>query len=151
MPTASARLPRPVRTQNTAPLGTGPYRIVSFKANDQVIYERNPFFRGDRPYFDRVVLKGGGDAISAARAAMETGEADYAWNLQVEPETLTRMEAAGPGKVILAFSGLLERIAVNQTNPDPALGDNRSEYLDGQNPTPVSDLHADSPSHVDGD
>ena len=67
--------------QNTAPLGTGPYRIVSFKANDQVIYERNPFIRGDSPYFDRVVLKGGGDAISAARAVMETGEADYAWNL----------------------------------------------------------------------
>ncbi len=120
-------------TQNTAPLGTGPYRIVSFKANDQVIYERNTFFRGDRPYFDRGVLKGGGDAISAARAAMETGEADYAWNLQVEPETLTGMEAAGPGKVIVAFSGLVERIVVNQTNPDPALGDNRSEYLDGQN------------------
>ena len=122
--------------QNTAPLGTGPYRIVSFKANDQVIYERNPFFRGDSPYFDRVVLKGGGDAISAARAVMETGEADYAWNLQVEPEILTGMEAAGPGKVVLAFSGLVERIVVNQTNPDPALGDDRSEYLDGQNPHP---------------
>ena len=122
--------------QNTAPLGTGPYRIVSFKANDQVIYERNPFFRGDSPYFDRVVLKGGGDAISAARGVMETGEADYAWNLQVEPEILTGMEAAGPGKVVVAFSGLVERIVVNQTNPDPALGDDRSEYLDGQNPHP---------------
>ena len=122
--------------QNTAPLGTGPYRIVSFKANDQVIYERNPFFRGDSPYFDRVVLKSGGDAISAARAVMETGEADYAWNLQVEPEILTGMEAAGPGKVVVAFSGLVERIVVNQTNPDPALGDDRSEYLDGQNPHP---------------
>ena len=122
--------------QNTAPLGTGPYRIVSFKANDQVIYERNPFFRGDSPYFDRVVLKGGGGAISAALAVMETGEADYAWNLQVEPEILIGMEAAGPGKVVVAFSGLVERIVVNQTNPDPALGDDRSEYLDGQNPHP---------------
>ena len=122
--------------QNTAPLGTGPYRIVSFKANDQVVYERNPFFRGNSPYFDRVVLKGGGDAISAARAVMETGEADYAWNLQVEPQILTGMEAAGPGKVVVAFSGLVERIVVNQTNPDPALGDNRSEYLDGENPHP---------------
>ena len=122
--------------QNTAPLGTGPYRIVSFKANDRVIYERNPFFRGDSPYFDRVVLKGGGDAISAARAVLETGEADYAWNLQVEPEILGGMEAAGPGKVVVAFSGLLERIVVNQTNPDPALAENRSEYQDGQNPHP---------------
>ena len=30
----------------------------------------------------------------------------------------------------------MERIVVNQTNPDPALGDNRSEFMDGQNPHP---------------
>ena len=51
-----------------------------------------------RRNFDRVVLKGGGDAISAARAAMERGEADYAWNLQVEPDVLAEMEADGNGK-----------------------------------------------------
>ena len=67
---------------------------------------------------------------------MERGEADYAWNTQVEPEILTRMEGAGLGTVVVAFTSLVERIVVNQTNPDPALGDNRSEYLDGQNPHP---------------
>ena len=122
--------------QNTAPLGTGPYRIVSFKTNEEAVYERNPFYRGEVPYFDRVVLKGGGDAISAARAVLETGEADYAWNLQVEPEALAGLEAAGQGKVVSAFASLVERIIVNQTNPAPELDDNRSEYLDGQNPHP---------------
>ena len=122
--------------QNTAPLGTGPYRITGFKTNEEALYERNPFYRGEAPYFDRVVIKGGGDAVSAARAVLERGEADHAWNLQVEPETLAEMEAAGQGKVVSAFSSLVERIVVNQTNPDPALGDNRSEYLDGQNPHP---------------
>ena len=122
--------------QNTAPLGTGPYRIIGFKTNEEAVYERNPFYRGETPYFDRVVLKGGGDAISAARAVMEGGEADYAWNLQVEPEILAGMEAAGLGTVVVAFTSLVERIVVNQTNPDPALGDDRSEYLDGQNPHP---------------
>ena len=122
--------------QNTVPLGTGPYRITGFKTNDEASYERNSFYRGEAPYFDRVLLKGGGDAISAARAVMEKGEADYAWNLQVEPETLATMEAAGLGKVVVAFTSLVERIVVNQTNPYPALGDNRSEYLDGQNPHP---------------
>ena len=122
--------------QNTAPLGTGPYRITSFKPNEGAVYERNPFYRGNTPYFDQVVLNGGGDAISAARSVLERGEADYAWNTQVEPEILTGMEAAGLGTVVVAFTSLVERIAVNQTNPDPALGDNRSEYLDGQNPHP---------------
>ena len=123
-------------TQNTAPLGTGPYRILSFTANEEAVYQRNPFYRGEAPYFDRVVMKGGGEAIDAARAVLEAGEADYAWNLQVEPQTLAKMEAAGQGQVISAFASLVERVVINQTNPDPALGDNRSEYLDGQNPHP---------------
>ena len=83
--------------QNTAPLGTGPYRIVEFTPNEGAVYERNPFYRGDAPYFDRVVLRGGGDAVSAARAVLEDGEADYAWNVQVEPPKLAAMEAAGRG------------------------------------------------------
>ena len=122
--------------QNTAPLGTGPYRIIDFKVNEQAVYERNPFYRGSTPYFDRVVLKGGGDADSAARAVLENGEADYAWNVQVEPEILTEMEEQGRGKVVSAFASLVERIVVNQTNPDPELGEDRSEHLDGQNPHP---------------
>ena len=124
-------------TQNTAPLGTGPYRITAFTANAEARYERNPFYRGERPYFDRVVLQGGGEAVAAAQAVLERGEADYAWNLQVEPELLAQMEAAGLGQVGAAFASLVERIVLNQTNPAPALGDDRSEYLAGQNPHPL--------------
>ncbi len=122
--------------QNTLPLGTGPYRIVEFMPNDQAVYERNPHYRGGDPYFDRVVLKGGGDAITAARAVLETGEADYAWNLQLRPDEVTQFEGAGTGVVVMAFASDVERIVVNQTNPDPALGDDRSEYLAGRNPHP---------------
>ena len=122
--------------ENTAPLGTGPYRIIEFEPNEHAVYERNPFYRGETPYFDRVVFQGAGDAVSAARAVLEMGEADYAWNLQVEPETLAQMEAASLGKVVAAFASDVERIVVNQTNPDPALGDDRSEYLGGMNPHP---------------
>ena len=126
----------PCHEQNIAPLGTGPYRITSFKTNEEAVFERNPFYRGPEPYFDKVVMKGGGDAISAARTVLEDGEADYAWNLQVDPEVLAKMEAAGNGKVVSGFAGLVEQIIVNQTNPDPELGEDRSEYLDGQNPHP---------------
>ena len=122
--------------QNTAPLGTGPYRITGFEPNAGAGYERNPFYRGPAPYFDRVVLQGGGDAITAARAVLESGDADYAWNLQVDPDTLAELEALGQGTLVSAYAGLVERIVVNQTNPDPALGDDRSEYLDGGNPHP---------------
>ena len=122
--------------ENFAPLGPGPYRIVEFTPDELAVYERNPHYYGDKPFFDRIILKGGGDALTAARSVLDEGEADYAWNLQIDPETLATLEAAGNGKVISAFSSLVERIVLNQTNPDPALGDDRSEYLDGTNPHP---------------
>ena len=127
---------RDCREEHLAPLGTGPYRIVSFSPEAEVRYERNPHYRGDKPYFDEVVLTGGGNAEDAARALLERGEADYAWNLQVEPSLLADLEAMGHGTVVTAFADLVERVVPNQTNPDPSLGDDRSEYLDGRNPHP---------------
>ncbi|MYG90270.1 MAG: peptide ABC transporter substrate-binding protein, partial [Chloroflexi bacterium] len=127
---------RDCREEHLAPLGTGPYRIVSFKPEAEVRYERNPHYRGEKPYFDEVVLTGGGNAEDAARALLERGEADYAWNLQVEPSLLADLEAMGHGTVVTAFADLVERVVLNQTNPDPSLGDDRSEYLDGRNPHP---------------
>ncbi len=122
---------------NFGPIGTGPYRVVEFRANDVAVYEANENYReADKPAFARVTLKGGGDAASAARAVLETGEMDYAWNLQVEPEILAQMEAAGRGEVVSSFGTSMERILLNQTNPDSSLGDDRSEYMDGNNPHP---------------
>ncbi len=123
--------------ENFAPLGPGPYRVVRFSPEDQAVYERNPHYYGEKPYFKSVILKGGGDALSTARAVLEKGEADYAWNLQIAPEDLAELEALGKGNVVSAFSSLVERIVLNQTNADPALGEDRSEYLDGANPHPL--------------
>jgi peptide/nickel transport system substrate-binding protein len=122
--------------QNYAPLGTGPYRITNFQENDRIAYERNPHYHGATPYFDRVILKGGGNATAAARSVLERGDVDYAWNVQADPETLTRMQEAGLGTLAVAYTSLVERIVLNQTNAGLDLGDDRSEYLDGQNPHP---------------
>ena len=123
--------------QNFAPIGTGPFKVVEFRANDVVTLEANENYRDpDKPAFQTAVFKGGGDAASAARAVLETGEFDYAWNLQVEPEILNQMAQAGRGVIVTSFGTSVERLMVNQTNPDPALGENRSLYLDGTNPHP---------------
>jgi peptide/nickel transport system substrate-binding protein len=122
--------------ENFGPIGTGPFVVTEFLANDTVLYAANENFRDpNKPFFEEVIFKGGGDAASAARAVLETGEADYAWNLQVEPEILRAMEAAGKGKVVTGFGNAVERLMINFTNPDPALGDARSKYedLDGDN------------------
>ncbi|MDP7614215.1 MAG: peptide ABC transporter substrate-binding protein [SAR324 cluster bacterium] len=120
--------------QNFQPIGTGPFKVVDFKANDVIVFEANSNYRdSSKPAFAKLVFKGGGDATSAARAVLETGEIDYAWNLQVEPEILSEMAQAGKGKVISAFGTAVERLMVNFANPDPSLGDMRSEYVGGNN------------------
>ena len=123
--------------QNFGPIGTGAFVVSEFRANDVVIYKANENYRDpNKPAFAELIFKGGGDAASAARAVLEIGEADYAWNLQVEPEILLAMEAAGRGKVLSGYGTSVERLELNLTNPDPALGDNRSEYMEGNNPHP---------------
>lgn len=124
--------------QNFGPIGTGAYMVEEFRSGDVITYVPNPYYREPgKPGFARVILKGGGDAESAARAVLETGEADYAWNLQVTFAILAQMEAAGLGSIINAFGTAVERIHINQANPDPALGDLRSVWLpDGSNDHP---------------
>jgi peptide/nickel transport system substrate-binding protein len=129
--------------QNFNPIGTGPYVVEEFRANDVITFVANPNYRFEgQPYFQRVILKGGGDAESAARAVLETGEADYAWNLQVQGNILMAMEATGIGRILTGYGTSVERLHLNQTNPDPALGENRSEYMDGTNPHPFLTIPA---------
>ena len=124
--------------QNFGPIGTGPFKVDEFRANDVIVLSANERYREpDKPAFAAVILKGGGDATSAARAVLATGEFDYAWNLQVEPEVLEQMVTNGKGTVVAGFGTMVERLVVNQTNNDPALGvERRSLYLDGANPHP---------------
>jgi peptide/nickel transport system substrate-binding protein len=112
---------------NFAPIGTGPFMVTDFRPNDVVVYAANGTYREpDKPAFSSVVLKGGGDASAAARAVLETGEFDYAWNLQLAPEVLANMAQTGNGRVVSAFGTLVERIVLNLTDPSAELGAERS-------------------------
>ncbi len=123
--------------ENFAPIGTGPYMVTELRPEDTVTYEYNPNYRGvpdGKPFFGNVTIKGGGDAEASARSVLEIGEADYAWNLQVAPEILGPMEAAGFGTIVTSFTANVERIHLNQTDnrADPP-----SEYTEdgsGNNP-----------------
>lgn len=100
------------------PVGTGPYVVESFTPNDQVTYTVNQNYRDpERPFFDRVILKGGGDAASAARAVLQTGDYDFAWNLQVEPEVLEQLVSSGNGSVLAVPGASLEQIYLNFSDP----------------------------------
>lgn len=108
--------------QNFAPIGTGPFVVTEFRPNDVITMEANQNYRDPaKPAFATVTFKGGGDATAAGRAVMETGEFDYAWNLQLAPDVIASMEEGGKGKPVAGFGPLVERIMINQTNPSPDL------------------------------
>ena len=107
---------------NFSPIGTGPFVVTDFRPNDVITMAANPNYRDpSKPAFATLTFKGGGDAAGAGRAVMETGEFDYAWNLQLAPDVLAKMAEGGKGVPIAAFGTLVERIEMNLTNPSPNL------------------------------
>lgn len=119
---------------NLAPVGTGPYQLVEFRPGDTVIYEPNPNFREeDKPYFSRVEIKGGGDATSAARAVLQTGEGDFAWGLFVEAAVLEQLLQGGQGRLVLNPGSTGELILLNQSDPYTEI-DGEASKLGTQHP-----------------
>ena len=103
---------------NLMPIGTGPYKCTAFKPGDAVAGVLNANYHMDhRPFFDSIAIKGGGDAVSAARAVLQTGEFDFAWNLQIEEEILSRLEKSGKGRVVVTNGGGIEHIRLNRADP----------------------------------
>jgi peptide/nickel transport system substrate-binding protein len=104
---------------NMAPIGTGPYKVSDFKPGDVVSYEINDQYREpNKPFFKQVQIKGGGDAASAARAVFQTGEVDYAWNLQVEAQVLNQLSSGGKADLVTAVSPNVERLMINFADPN---------------------------------
>jgi peptide/nickel transport system substrate-binding protein len=121
---------------NNMPIGTGPFKVTGFTVNDTVSMAMNENYRDPaKPAFATAVIKGGGDAEGSARAVMETGEFDYAWNTQIPPETQASMAAAGKVQFVVAFGTLVERIEMNTTDPDPDLPE--GERATAKHPHPI--------------
>jgi len=112
---------------NLKPVGTGPYKFVDFRPGDIVRGDINPNYHvPNRPFFDSIEMKGGGDAASAARAVLQTGEFDFAWNMQVEDDILRRLEQGGKGRAEIYPTGGIEHIQCNFTDPNREVDGERS-------------------------
>jgi peptide/nickel transport system substrate-binding protein len=121
---------------NNMPIGTGPYKVTAFTVNDTVSFEANPHYRdAAKPAFASAVIKGGGDAEGSARAVMETGEFDYAWNTQIPPNSQKAMLEAGKGQFVVAFGTLVERLEMNTTDPSADLPE--GERATAAHPHPI--------------
>jgi peptide/nickel transport system substrate-binding protein len=103
---------------NLAPIGTGPFKVTEFRPGDTVLYELFPdYWDPGKPHIDTVEMKGGGDAAGAARAVCQSDEADWAWNLQIEPSILAEIESGGLGEITALPGGGTERIMIQFADP----------------------------------
>ena len=119
----------------TKPIGTGPYVVESFEPNDNVQYSANPNYREpSKPYFATVNLKGGGDAASAAKGVLQTGDWDLAWNLQVDPKVLKPMAEGGKGDLVIVPGTGVEFLAMNFSDPNKEVDGQKSQW---QTPNPT--------------
>jgi peptide/nickel transport system substrate-binding protein len=113
---------------NLKPIGTGPYKLVDFKPGDVALYDINPHYHvPNRPFFDTVELKGGGDATAAARAVIQTGAFDFAWDTVVDKDVRERMAQQGrKGTFRITPSTKLYYIQLNRTDPRTEVDGERS-------------------------
>jgi peptide/nickel transport system substrate-binding protein len=83
------------------PVGTGPYRLVSWNRDDSVVLERNEVYWGESPAFERVTFRVVPEELSRV-FALQTGEADVV--VAVSPEQAAALENAGDVRVAMSPS-----------------------------------------------
>jgi peptide/nickel transport system substrate-binding protein len=112
---------------NLAAFGTGPYMVDTFLPGDLIVYMANPLYReSGKPYFGRFEIKGGGDPVTAARTVFQTGEFDYAWNLQIETAVLQNMMQSDTGELLTSPGLAVEQVFFNQADPNQEIDGERS-------------------------
>jgi peptide/nickel transport system substrate-binding protein len=63
--------------KNNLPVGSGPYKVVSFNPREAIVLERHAgYFFKDRPQFERIIIRIMADATSVA-LALDKGEVDF--------------------------------------------------------------------------
>lgn len=78
--------------------GLGPYKMVSFKRDEEIILDANTDFYGEKPKNDRVVIRYFADATTM-RLALEKGELDVAFK-SFNPSDISDLEKSDKIKTV---------------------------------------------------
>lgn len=75
--------PADYNDQGTAPVGTGPFRFVSYSVQESFVIEKNPDYYGTPAYLDKVTFKIF-DSTEAELLALDAGSIDLCAHLQYD-------------------------------------------------------------------
>ncbi len=108
--------PAKADTQRSEPIGTGPFKFVSYTEGSQVVLERNPdYYLDGVPYLDKVVFKIIGDP-NTRFAALQAGDIDLI-GVALQPEQYLQLkddpnlkgtEGTGTTEITLALNNARE-------------------------------------------
>jgi len=91
---APSQLQAPVGAR--APIGTGPWKLVETRLGEYDVFARNDGYWGDKPAYQKVVVKVIADSNTRA-VALETGDIDLIYGDEgpITPDTFARLKAQG--------------------------------------------------------
>ncbi len=94
------------------PVGSGPYKFVSYKEGSAVQLEANAAYWGGAPNIPRVHIKVVTDN-STRQAELMSGEVDLAYNAQFDPETIRALGQRRDMQVIVGDGASIGYLGVN--------------------------------------
>src|SRR6185369_296463 len=95
-----------------APIGSGPYRFVSYSEGDAVRLEANTAYWGGAPNIPRVNIKVVTDN-STRQAELMSGEVDLAYNAQFDPETVRALAQRSDIQVVVGDGASIGYLGAN--------------------------------------
>ena len=99
-----------------SPIGTGPYRFLSYSEADGVRLQANEEYWSGAPRIPRLLIEAIPDN-STRQAALMSGEVDMAYNAQFDPETVRALASHRNLQVILRGGTNIAHLGVNLTSP----------------------------------
>ena len=106
------------RKLSDSPLGSGPYRFVSYSEGDSVKLEANQNYWGGAPNIPRVHIRVVTDN-STRQAELMSGEVDLAYNVQFDPETIRALQNRSGIRVLIEEGINVGYLGLNLTQASP--------------------------------
>ena len=94
------------------PVGTGPFKFVSWTKNDRCVYERNEDYWGEKPAYKNLIIRTIVEANSRV-IELESGSIDIA--LDIPANDVERLDSAEDTNVLKQASTVVEYLCMNVT------------------------------------
>ncbi len=94
--------------------GVGPWIIADYVLGEQTVLEPNPYYHGEKPKVDRIIIRDFADAQTMA-LAIQNGEIDVAWRTIAQPDLLDQLESVDGLNVATVPGGSIRYLIINHT------------------------------------